>query len=189
MKPCTVPRIQPVGDDIARLTDTFESGHRGQSRTRRAGRDDRSVGGLLFADGVEANPAHHTVVVGRKPVAMHLDSGPRAADGATGTPAFRIRPRQWPGPPPDADTREAPPVALHRLRARPRSRPPPTVVPQALVAICELAANANQLPLGRHCARATAARITPGSASRYVGPCADQSSVGSVWKGHALTAL
>lgn len=57
MKPCTVPRIQPVGDDIARLTDTFESGHRGQSRTRRAGRDDRSVGGLLFADGVEATPS------------------------------------------------------------------------------------------------------------------------------------
>lgn len=161
VKPCTVPRIQPVGDDIARLTDTFESGHRGQSRTRRAARDDRSVGGLLFADGVEANPAQHTVVVGRKPVAMHLDSGPRAADRATGTPAFRIRPRQWPGPPRDADTREAPPVALHRLRARPRSRPHPQLVPQALVAICELAANANQLPLGRHCARATAARITP----------------------------
>jgi hypothetical protein len=120
------------------------------------------------------------------------ENRPRTAQvdsAATGTPAFRIRPRQWPGPAPDADTREAPPVALHRLRARPRSRPPPTVVPQALVAICELAANANQLPLGRHCARATAARITPGSASRYVGPCADQSSVGSVWKGHALTAL
>lgn len=137
MKPCTVPRIQPVGDDIARLTDTFGSGHRGQSRTRRAARDDRSVGGLLFADGVEANPAQHTVVVGRKPVAMHLDSGPRAADRATGTPAFRIRPRQWPGPPRDADTREAPPVALHRLRAWPRSRPHPQLVPQALVAICE----------------------------------------------------
>ena len=33
---------------------------------RWARRDDRSVGGLLFADGVEADPAQHTVVVGRK---------------------------------------------------------------------------------------------------------------------------
>lgn len=189
MKPCTVPRIQPVGDDIARLTDTFESGHRGQSRTRRAARDDRSVGGLLFADGVEANPAQHTVVVGRKPVAMHLDSGPRAADRATGTPAFRIRPRQWPGPPRDADTREAPPVALHRLRARPRSRPHPQWCPRPW---SRSASRCEREPVAARAALRTRDRRPdhpPGSASRYMGPCADQSSVGSVWKGHALTAL
>ena len=65
MKPCAVPRIQPVGDDIARLTDTFESGDRGQPRSVGAS-GDRCVGGLLFADGVEADPAQHTVVIGRK---------------------------------------------------------------------------------------------------------------------------
>ena len=30
MEPSAVPRVQPVGDDIARLTDTFEARHRRQ---------------------------------------------------------------------------------------------------------------------------------------------------------------
>ena len=30
VEPCAVPRVQPVGDDVARLTDTFDARHRRQ---------------------------------------------------------------------------------------------------------------------------------------------------------------
>ena len=90
MKPRSVPRIQPVGDDIARLTDPFDPRHGGQPRSRWADRDDRSVGGHLIADGVEANPAQHPVVVGRKrlPRTSTLVREPQAVPRAHQRPAF-----------------------------------------------------------------------------------------------------
>ena len=99
---------------------------------------------------------------GPETAATRRDAGPRAADRATGTPASRSRRC--------AVARSAPRCG-HAPRRHPKlavvaapgdDRHPATVAPQAFAAICELAANAYQLPLGRRCARASAARMTAG---------------------------
>ena len=67
---------------------------------------------------------------------------------------------------------------------------PPTVAPQALAAICELAAKAYQLPLGRRCARRERRpdHRRVGLGDRWA-PAPTSPIGGSVWNGQALAAL
>ena len=66
VEPCAVPRVQPVGDDVARLTDTFEARHRRQPGIPRPRRRDRRVGRGLAPDGVQPHPAQHAIVIRRE---------------------------------------------------------------------------------------------------------------------------
>ena len=66
VKPGTMPRVEPIGDDVARFAGTLETSDGSQSRASRPGRQHRGVQGLLTTDLVQPDPHQHTVVVGRQ---------------------------------------------------------------------------------------------------------------------------
>ena len=67
MEPGAVPGVEAVRDDVVGLAGPDHRRHRDEAGpVGRADRQDRGVGGLLAADGVEPDPRQHPVVVGRQ---------------------------------------------------------------------------------------------------------------------------
>ena len=93
MKPGSMPGVEAVGDDVARLAYTFQACHRGQLRADGSGRQNRCVQRFLAADLVEADPHQHAIVVAGQrfpaefPAALQSQPVPRADQSAAHHPA------------------------------------------------------------------------------------------------------
>ena len=170
--PGAVPRVQPVGDDVAGLACADQPRDGVQSRRRRAVRASPAFRSALRrrCDPAGPRPARRRRTPGT--ASSRTRGRPRVAGHATDRSARRSPPCPSPGRRRGADRRRADMQTCRRCRATPRSPARPPTCRAGACGSPSLAANAYQLPLGLRCDRRNAASMIAGSASLVGGPLA-----------------